>query len=186
MCSLVGHGRIRHSTRRGRQHKQYLGGVQASKQVPTSARRRRRKDDATGRENEIWGGEFGDGMHGTATQQPAQLCSVCGTNNNLLPIIPCYTTFYQILVFITNQTFQMFLFSIHVIRFRTLKLRIPPFPTGSRHLILIPYRPSCQTDGMLMILCKNNGHHSHSVNDDIVYYTRALLCCCGLRGSEDK
>lgn len=64
--------------------------------------------------------------HGTATQQPAQLCSVCGTNNNLLPIIPCYTTFYQILVFITNQTFQMFLFSIHVIRFRTLKLRIHP------------------------------------------------------------
>lgn len=98
------------------------------KQAPTSARRRRKDDDATGRENEIWGGEFGDGMHCTATQQPAQLCSVCGTNNNLLPIIPCYTTFYQILVFITNQTFQMFLFSIHVIRFRTLKLRIPPSP----------------------------------------------------------
>lgn len=45
---------------------------------------------------------------------------VCGTNNNLLPIILCYTTFYQILVFITNKTFQIFLFSIHVIRFTTL------------------------------------------------------------------
>lgn len=130
MCSLVGHGRIRHSTRRGRQHKQYLGGVQASKQAPTAARRRRKDDATTGRENEIWGGEFGDGM-ALQAQQPAQLCSVCGTNNNLLPIIPCYTTFYQILVFITNQTFQMFLFSIHVIRFRTLKLCSPPLPEAA-------------------------------------------------------
>lgn len=48
-----------------------------------------------------------------------------------VPIIPCYTTFYQILVFITNQTFQMFLFSIHVIRFRTLKLRSPPLPEAA-------------------------------------------------------